>query len=75
MLFISLLALWAYLYPRPDPWSRACQQAKHTVSQLTAAEKVNLTSAFPGPCPSNSGSVPRLGIPGLCFDDGRELDA
>ena len=34
--------------------------------------QVNITSAVDGPCPSNSGGVPRLGIPGMCFDDGRE---
>ena len=34
--------------------------------------QVNLTTALTGPCSSNSGGVPRLGIPGLCFDDGRQ---
>ena len=33
--------------------------------------KVHLASAVSGPCPSNSGGVARLGIPGMCFDDGR----
>jgi len=77
-MLVFLLALWAHFYPQPltpiphsGAWSQAFLQANHTVSQLTTAEKVNLTSAFVGPCPSNSGSVPRLGIPGLCFDDGR----
>jgi len=78
MLVFSPLAFWAHIAPVASPtiahggsWHRAFHQANHTISQLTTAEKVNLTSAFLGPCPSNSGSVPRLGIPGLCFDDGR----
>jgi beta-glucosidase len=31
---------------------------------------VNITSAILGPCPSNTGGVPRLNITGMCFDDG-----
>ncbi|ODN90828.1 hypothetical protein L198_06145 [Cryptococcus wingfieldii CBS 7118] len=37
---------------------------------MTVQEKVNLTTAVTGPCQANSGGVPRLGIPGLCFNDG-----
>lgn len=68
-------------------WSESLTSAKSLVSNMTLEEKVtpllglpsqadpvqvNLTSAVLGPCPSNSGGVPRLGIPGMCFDDGRK---
>ncbi|ORX38400.1 glycoside hydrolase superfamily [Kockovaella imperatae] len=51
-------------------WATAFDMAADAVSKMTVEEKVNLTSAVFGPCSSNSGGVPRLGIPGLCFDDG-----
>ena len=54
-------------------WSEAFLRAEAVVRNLTLEEKVNLTSAVAGPCPSNSGGVWRLGIPGMCFDDGRKL--
>nr|XP_018261591.1 uncharacterized protein I303_06029 [Kwoniella dejecticola CBS 10117]OBR83749.1 hypothetical protein I303_06029 [Kwoniella dejecticola CBS 10117] len=41
-------------------WSKAFEHAK----------EVNLTTAVTGPCQANSGGVPRLDIPGLCFNDG-----
>lgn len=37
---------------------------------MTVDEMVNLTRGFPGPCVGNTGAVPRLGIPSLCFYDG-----
>jgi beta-glucosidase len=40
------------------------------VSQMTVEEKVNLTRGWPGACVGNTGEVPRLGIPALCFADG-----
>jgi hypothetical protein len=40
------------------------------VSSLKA--QVNLTTAHFGPCPSQSGGVPRLNITGYCFNDGRK---
>lgn len=39
---------------------------------MTLAEKVNMTSGVQGPCQANAGSVPRLGIPSFCYNDGRE---
>lgn len=53
-------------------WRDAFLQADAMVGNMTLEERVNLTTAVFGPCPSNSGGVPRLGIPGMCFDDGRE---
>jgi len=37
---------------------------------MTTDELVNLTRGWPGPCVGNTGAVPRLGIPSLCFYDG-----
>lgn len=40
---------------------------------MTIVEKVNLTTGTgwgSGPCIGNTGSVPRLGIPNLCLQDG-----
>lgn len=40
---------------------------------MSFAEKVNLTTGTgwgSGPCVGNTGSVPRLGIPNLCLQDG-----
>jgi beta-glucosidase len=51
-------------------WLGGFEMAKNATAHMTLYEKVNVTSAFPGPCQANSGSVPRLGIPGLCFNDG-----
>jgi len=53
-------------------WQDAFVRADEMISNMTLEERVNLTTAVFGPCPSNSGGVPRLGIPGMCFDDGRE---
>ncbi|KAK3081818.1 hypothetical protein LTS18_001826 [Coniosporium uncinatum] len=36
---------------------------------MTVEERVNVTRGFPGSCVGNSGAVPRLGIPPLCFAD------
>ncbi|WVF67569.1 hypothetical protein IAT40_002327 [Kwoniella sp. CBS 6097] len=51
-------------------WQAAFEQAQDVVARMTLEEKVNLTTAMTGPCQANSGGVPRLGIPGLCFNDG-----
>ncbi len=40
------------------------------VAQMTVEEKVNITRGFPGTCVGNTGEVPRLGVPALCFADG-----
>ncbi|KAI1444831.1 glycoside hydrolase family 3 protein [Annulohypoxylon stygium] len=65
-------------YPAPyggwtDDWSESYDKAIKLVSQMTLAEKVNITAGtglFMGPCVGNTGSVPRLGIPNLCLQDG-----
>jgi beta-glucosidase len=36
---------------------------------MTLEEKVNVTRGFTGMCVGNSGAVPRLNIPSLCFSD------
>ncbi|RXK42426.1 hypothetical protein M231_00416 [Tremella mesenterica] len=51
-------------------WTQAFKMARDVVANMTILEKVNLTTAVVGPCQANSGGVPRLGIPGLCFNDG-----
>ncbi|KAF5582297.1 beta-glucosidase [Fusarium pseudoanthophilum] len=66
-------------YPSPwmDPnavgWEEAYAKAKSFVSQLTLMEKVNLTTGvgWQGErCVGNVGSIPRLGMRGLCLQDG-----
>ncbi|CEI38610.1 putative beta-glucosidase A [Fusarium venenatum] len=66
-------------YPSPwmDPeapgWEEAYAKAKDFVSQLTLLEKVNLTTGvgWQGErCVGNVGSIPRLGMRGLCLQDG-----
>ncbi|KAI0851605.1 glycoside hydrolase family 3 protein [Daldinia vernicosa] len=61
-------------YPTPyggwaDDWSESYEKAIKLVSQMTLAEKVNLTAGT-GRCVGNTGSVPRLGFPELCLQDG-----
>ncbi|KAI0977504.1 glycoside hydrolase family 3 protein [Xylaria arbuscula] len=65
-------------YPTPyggwdDEWSDAYEKAVALVSNMTVAEKVNITAGtglYMGPCVGNTGSVPRLGFPNLCLQDG-----
>ncbi|KAI1405964.1 glycoside hydrolase family 3 protein [Hypoxylon fuscum] len=61
-------------YPTPyggwaDDWSESYDKAIKMVSQMTLAEKVNITAGT-GPCVGNTGSAPRLGFPQLCLQDG-----
>ncbi|WVQ72131.1 hypothetical protein IAR50_001676 [Cryptococcus sp. DSM 104548] len=51
-------------------WGAAFEHARMLVGNMTTQEKVNLTTAVTGPCQANSGGVSRLGIPGICFNDG-----
>ncbi|KAL2782981.1 glycosyl hydrolase family 3 N terminal domain-containing protein [Aspergillus keveii] len=73
---------WSYgrsppVYPSPagngtGDWSSAYENARTLVSQMTNDEKTNLTYGFPetaNGCVGNTGTVPRLGFPGLCFQD------
>ncbi|GMG31135.1 unnamed protein product [Aspergillus oryzae] len=50
-------------------WESAYQRAKALVSRLTDEEKSNLTRGFDGQCVGNTGAIPRLSIPSLCFSD------
>lgn len=36
---------------------------------MTVEEKANITRGFRGTCTGNTGTVPRLGVPPLCFAD------
>ncbi|KAK4034854.1 putative beta-glucosidase M [Parachaetomium inaequale] len=51
-------------------WALAYGHARDLVALMTVDEKVNITRGWPGPCVGNTGEVPRLGIPALCFADG-----
>lgn len=56
----------------PVSWAEAQDRAAKLVEKMTLEEKLNVTSGRLGPCQANSGSVPRLGIPAFCYNDGRE---
>ncbi|KAL4929859.1 beta-glucosidase [Aspergillus undulatus] len=64
-------------YPAPNggwvaKWADAYEKAHAVVSNLTLAEKVNLTTGtgiYMGPCAGQTGSVPRFGIPSICLHD------
>jgi beta-glucosidase len=64
-------------YPSPwarggNDWADAYEKAQQFVSQLTLLEKINLTTGVGwegGPCVGNTGSIPRIGFPGLCLQD------
>ncbi|KAH7126766.1 beta-glucosidase-like protein [Dendryphion nanum] len=65
-------------YPAPhggwtSDWSESYRKASLLVSNLTLAEKTNITAGtgiFMGRCVGNTGSAPRAGIPQLCLQDG-----
>ncbi|KAF2476239.1 beta-glucosidase-like protein [Lindgomyces ingoldianus] len=65
-------------YPTPHggwtaDWSVSYHKASLLVSQMTLAEKTNVTAGsgiFMGRCVGNTGSALRLGIPQLCLQDG-----
>ncbi|CCF36272.1 glycosyl hydrolase family 3 [Colletotrichum higginsianum] len=62
-----------WMDPSADGWAEAYIKAKDFVSQLTLLEKVNLTTGvgWQGDvCVGNVGSIPRLGLRGLCMQDG-----
>ncbi|KAJ6028652.1 hypothetical protein N7540_004228 [Penicillium herquei] len=64
-------------YPTPhggwvSDWEDAYEKAYQVVSNMTLAEKVNLTTGtgyWMGPCVGQTGSAPRWGIPNLCLQD------
>jgi hypothetical protein len=54
-------------------WSESFRKASLLVSNMTLAEKTNLTAGsgiFMGRCVGNTGSAERVGIPQLCLQDG-----
>ncbi|KAF2270870.1 beta-glucosidase-like protein [Lojkania enalia] len=65
-------------YPAPrggwtSDWSESYRKASMLVSNLTLAEKTNITAGtgiFMGRCVGNTGSALRAGIPQLCLQDG-----
>ncbi|KAL2270497.1 hypothetical protein VTJ83DRAFT_2681 [Remersonia thermophila] len=62
-----------WMDPEAEGWQHAYAKAKEFVSQMTLAEKVNLTTGVGWggeQCVGNVGSVPRLGLRSLCLQDG-----
>lgn len=51
-------------------WESALSKAKAFVAELTLEEKSRMVTGTPGPCVGNIVSIPRLGFPGLCLQDG-----
>lgn len=51
-------------------WNTAFLKSTSLVSQMTLSEKANLTSGILARCAGTLGSVPRLGIPETCLQDG-----
>jgi beta-glucosidase len=52
-----------------EKWATAYSHARSLVSQMSVEERVNITRGWAGTCVGNSGEVPRLGVPALCFSD------
>ncbi|KAI0882039.1 glycoside hydrolase family 3 protein [Annulohypoxylon maeteangense] len=53
-------------------WAGAYESAREFVAQMTLEEKVNITRGFAvgdNTCAGNTGTVPRLGWPGMCLHD------
>ncbi|KOS23202.1 putative beta-glucosidase M [Escovopsis weberi] len=52
-------------------WAQAYAQARDLVRLMTLEEKANITHGFPSDnvCAGSTGSVPRLGWPGMCLHD------
>lgn len=81
VLLTAVLGLSPDWYPTPEVgtleasnrWRKAFNQSLDLLSQLTIPEKVNITTGAglgAGICVGNTGGVPRLGIKGLCLDNG-----
>ncbi|KAH7085322.1 beta-glucosidase-like protein [Paraphoma chrysanthemicola] len=73
---VPLYGLSPPVYPSPrgngstsSAWAAAYARAKAIVAQLTLEEKSNLTHGVTGPCVGQTGAVPRLDIPEICFAD------
>lgn len=53
-------------------WAASYAKAKAIVGKMTNDEKENVTIGYTSEnngCSGNSGGVPRLGYPGMCFND------
>ncbi|KAF6798172.1 cel3e secreted beta-glucosidase [Colletotrichum sojae] len=52
-------------------WKDAYASARKLVGEMTLEEKANITRGYAGDntCAGNTGSVPRLGWPGMCLHD------
>ncbi|KAF7303827.1 Beta-glucosidase [Mycena indigotica] len=52
-------------------WATAVARARKLVAGLTLEEKVNVTTGIDtqGRCVGNTGTIPRLGWPGICLND------
>ncbi|KAI1344203.1 glycoside hydrolase family 3 protein [Xylariaceae sp. FL0016] len=53
-------------------WAGAYESARELVASMTLEEKVNITRGFTATdntCAGNTGTVPRLGWPGMCLHD------
>jgi beta-glucosidase len=62
-----------WMNPEAVGWEEAYAKAQEFVSHLTLLEKVNLTTGvgwMSERCVGNVGSIPRLGMRGLCLQDG-----
>ncbi|KAF2125849.1 glycoside hydrolase family 3 protein [Dothidotthia symphoricarpi CBS 119687] len=73
---VHLYGLSPPVYPSPRgngstsaSWAAAYARAREIVSQLTTEEKSNLTHGVTGRCVGQTGAVPRLHIPEICFAD------
>lgn len=53
-------------------WADAYANARELVGRMTLEEKVNITRGFTSSdnlCAGNTGTIPRLGWPGMCLHD------
>ncbi|XP_014560429.1 glycoside hydrolase family 3 protein [Bipolaris victoriae FI3] len=73
---VPLYGLSPPVYPSPqgngstsEAWAAAYARARAVVAQLTQEEQSNLTHGVTGRCVGQTGAVPRLDIPELCFAD------
>ncbi|KAK1851447.1 cel3e secreted beta-glucosidase [Colletotrichum chrysophilum] len=73
---VAAVAQSPEVYPSPSGkgsgvWKDAYASVRKLVDQLTLEEKVNITRGFASDnvCAGNTGSIPRLGWPGMCLHD------
>ncbi|TVY91186.1 putative beta-glucosidase M [Lachnellula willkommii] len=74
---VPLYGLSPPIYPTPEgegksspAWADAYEKSRAFISQLSLEEKLNLTIGYKdNVCVGHTGTVPRLGFNGLCFED------